>query len=312
MEELKKIYELLEDASTAIMIFRNTIEITDKQPFFKLHAEDEKALFFIDTAYDLVKKYNIRDSVDPDEIQEAEKGSLIASGWIEFAGEDISIMLENLLFQLDKDGRLAVIRKLIRNAKVLLFLHEVDMQLISCMCGFISYGSKERFIDVEDKGRMSFDELSNLIASLVIVSTQFLFHLGTNCIDFGIGSAAQLVKEIFPDEYEGINFDIFDKETECLQKLEPSVISKAGSKLKKQAIAKATEQVDVIRTLFKSAGVEYNNDTKLSEFIEWLCGGSAGSIRKNALVPNVGFENEDVLKERFLEIGIKYSKGKIE
>ena len=72
-----------------------------------------------------------------------------------------------------------------------------------------------------------------------------------------------------------------------------------------------TQQVDVVRTLLRSAGVEYNNDVKLSEFIEWLCGGSADSIRKNGIVPNTGYENEEVLKEKFLNIGIRYDRGRV-
>ena len=82
-------------------------------------------------------------------------------------------------------------------------------------------------------------------------------------------------------------------------------------KNKKSAGAKTTQQVDVVRTLLRSAGVEYNNDVKLSEFIEWLCGGSADSIRKNGIVPNTGYENEEVLKEKFLNIGIRYDRGRV-
>ncbi|MCM1911869.1 hypothetical protein, partial [Bacteroides ovatus] len=88
MKGLKEIYELLEDASLAIMIFKEVITITEEKPFFKLQAENNKALFFINEAYDLVKKYNIRDSVDSDEIKEAENFSLIACGWIEYDSED--------------------------------------------------------------------------------------------------------------------------------------------------------------------------------------------------------------------------------
>ena len=80
---------------------------------------------------------------------------------------------------------------------------------------------------------------------------------------------------------------------------------------KKAATAKTTEQVDVIRTLLKSAEVEYSSDVNLAKFISWLCGGSADSIRNNGLVPNIGYENEEVLKEKFALIGIEYEKGKI-
>jgi len=80
---------------------------------------------------------------------------------------------------------------------------------------------------------------------------------------------------------------------------------------KKSPTAKTTEQVDVIRTLLKSAGVEYSSDVDLSKFISWLCGGSADSIRNNGLVPNTSYENEESLKEKFALIGIEYEKGKI-
>lgn len=82
-------------------------------------------------------------------------------------------------------------------------------------------------------------------------------------------------------------------------------------KRKKSPTAKTTEQVDVIRTLLKSAGVEYTSDVNLAKFISWLCGGSADSIRNNGLVPNIGYENEEVLKAKFALIGIEYKKGKI-
>ena len=78
---------------------------------------------------------------------------------------------------------------------------------------------------------------------------------------------------------------------------------------KKPPKAKTTEQVDVIRTFIKSAGVEYNNDTALAKFISWLCGGTEDSIRKNGIVPNTGYGNEDTLKRQFSSIGIDYNKG---
>lgn len=84
-----------------------------------------------------------------------------------------------------------------------------------------------------------------------------------------------------------------------------------NSRRKKPSTAKTTEQVDVIRTLLKSPGVEYSSDVDLAQFISWLCGGSADSIRVNGLSPNTGYENEEVLKEKFALIGIEYEKGKI-
>lgn len=212
MKKLKEIYELLEDTSTAIMIFKEAITITEEKPFFKLQAENNKALFFIDEAYDLVKRYNIRDSVDSDEIKEAENFPLIACGWIKYNSEDISMILEDILLQLDEYERLAVIRKIIRKAEYILYLKDIEFQFISCMVGLVSYGTKERFVEVEGKGQMSVDELFNLIASLVIVSVQSLFHLGTNCVDFGIKSAELLVKDIFPDKIKDMNIDFFDNE----------------------------------------------------------------------------------------------------
>lgn len=92
---------------------------------------------------------------------------------------------------------------------------------------------------------------------------------------------------------------------------EPLEYNIQNSRKKKPSTAKTTEQVDVIRTLLKSAGVEANSDVNLSKFISWLCGGSADSIRNNGLVPNTGYENEEVLKEKFALIGIEYEKGKI-
>ncbi|MCM1758276.1 hypothetical protein, partial [Bacteroides ovatus] len=212
MKGLKEIYELLEDASLAIMIFKEVITITEEKPFFKLQAENNKALFFINEAYDLVKKYNIRDSVDSDEIKEAENFSLIACGWIEYDSEDIGMILEDILFQLDEYGRLAVIRKIIRKAEYILYLNDIEFQFISCMVGLVSYGTKERFFEVEGKGQMSIDELLNLISSLVTVSVQSLLHLKTICVDFGIESTKLLVKDIFPDKIKDMNIDFFDNE----------------------------------------------------------------------------------------------------
>lgn len=80
---------------------------------------------------------------------------------------------------------------------------------------------------------------------------------------------------------------------------------------KKLPSAKATEQVDVITTLLNNCNIKYSNDKDLSEFISWLCGGSAESIRQNGIIKNTGYNNEKVLKEKFASIGITYDKGKI-
>ena len=80
---------------------------------------------------------------------------------------------------------------------------------------------------------------------------------------------------------------------------------------KKLPSAKATEQVDVITTLLNKCNIKYSNDKDLSEFISWLCGGSAESIRQNGIIKNTGYNNEEVLKEKFASIGITYDKGKI-
>lgn len=210
MKGLKEIYELLEDASAAIMIFEQAIITIEKEPFYELKAEDGKALFFIDEAYDLVKKYNIRDSVDLDEIEEAEDGSCIAMGWIKHTGEETEIMLEDLFFQLDKDNRLVATKKIIRKAEVVLSLSEINFKFITYACLCVSYGSKERYIEIKGKGKLSIDELLNLITSLVTVSAQLLSRLSINCIDFGIGNVKALAQEIFPNTYQTMNLNFFD------------------------------------------------------------------------------------------------------
>ena len=92
---------------------------------------------------------------------------------------------------------------------------------------------------------------------------------------------------------------------------ESQVYDRRCFRKKKEPTATTPEQVDVIRTLLKSAGVEYSSDVDLAKFISWLCGGTEFSIRNNGLVPNIGYGNEEVLKEKFALIGIKYEKGKI-
>lgn len=92
---------------------------------------------------------------------------------------------------------------------------------------------------------------------------------------------------------------------------ESQVYDRRYFRKKKEPTATTPEQVDVIRTLLKSAGIEYSSDVDLAKFISWLCGGTEFSIRNNGLVPNTGYENEEVLKEKFALIGIEYEKGRI-
>lgn len=212
MKELKEIYKLLDDASTAILIYQNAFTIKDKELFYELKTNDNEAPFYIDLAYELVKEYNIRNSVDSDEIEEAENSSLVAFGWIKYDSEDMENMLEDLLFQFDREQRYAVIKKIIRRSKKILSLNDNEFRSIACMCGFISYGSKERYIEIEGVDKFSFDELSNIIASLVIVATQFLSHVSTNCDYFEIGEIGTLINQIFPDEYETMNMNLFSEE----------------------------------------------------------------------------------------------------
>lgn len=97
----------------------------------------------------------------------------------------------------------------------------------------------------------------------------------------------------------------------CEKAAESYIFSRSGKVRKKVALANTTQQVDVIRTFIKSAGVEYNNDTALAKFISWLCGGTEDSVRKNGIVPNTGYGNENELKKQFASIGIDYDKGTI-
>lgn len=95
------------------------------------------------------------------------------------------------------------------------------------------------------------------------------------------------------------------------KRLKVIFLAEVGRCSKKVALANTTQQVDVIRTFIKSAGVEYNNDTALAKFISWLCGGTEDSVRKNGIVPNTGYGNENELKKQFASIGIDYDKGTI-
>ena len=127
-------------------------------------------------------------------------------------------------------------------------------------------------------------------------------------LDFGIDvhSIIDKSKEKAPlyNEYERM------KEI-CEKAAESYIFSRSGKVRKKVALANTTQQVDVIRTFIKSAGVEYNNDTALAKFISWLCGGTEDSVRKNGIVPNTGYGNENELKKQFASIGIDYDKGTI-
>lgn len=82
-------------------------------------------------------------------------------------------------------------------------------------------------------------------------------------------------------------------------------------KFKKGEVAKITEQTDVIRTLLRSSEVGYSSDVDLSKFISWLCGGASESVRQYGFSKNVGFQNEERLKEKFSMIGLEYERGKI-
>lgn len=214
MKGLKEIYELLEDASTVIMTFQNAFTIIEQEPFYTLKMNDDRAGFFIDSAFDLVKKYNIKASISSSEIQEAEISTHIAIGWIKTTGEKAKNMLEDLFFQLDKECRLAATRKIIRSAEYILSLDDAEFEFIKYACLCVSYGSRERYIEVDGKGKLSIDELLNLTTSLVVVSAQLLYQLSTNCIDFEIGEIEIFVKQIFPDKYETMNMDFFDKKAQ--------------------------------------------------------------------------------------------------
>lgn len=112
----------------------------------------------------------------------------------------------------------------------------------------------------------------------------------------------------FPPLLPDRNIKLYDYKEREKSKFD---ITKKTSVTKKNAGAKVTEQADVVRTLLNSAGVKYNSDSNLADFISWLCGGSSETIRQRGLSQNTGFDNEETLKKKFSMIGIEYSRGKL-
>lgn len=87
-------------------------------------------------------------------------------------------------------------------------------------------------------------------------------------------------------------------------------ISKIIGKTKQPPKATIPEQVDVVQTLLRGANITNYDNTKLAEFVSWLCGGSAETIRQR--ISSVGYDNEEALKEKFALLKVKYNEGKIE
>ncbi|WP_195622170.1 hypothetical protein [Bacteroides clarus] len=98
--------------------------------------------------------------------------------------------------------------------------------------------------------------------------------------------------------------------SDMMQQEVRDILSQKASR-KKLPSAKSAEQVDVIMTLLNGCKVNTPTKETLAEFISWLCGGTVNSIRQNVMCKNTGYNNEEVLKEKFASIGITYEKGKI-
>jgi len=127
-------------------------------------------------------------------------------------------------------------------------------------------------------------------------------------LDFGV-DVHSIIKKL---EEKAARSDCYDELEVMLDfTADGSVFNLNKGIRKKLPRAKTTEQVDVIRTFIKSAGIKYKDDTALAEFISWLCGGTGDSVRKNGIVPNTGYGNEKELKKQFASIGIDYDKGTI-
>lgn len=127
-------------------------------------------------------------------------------------------------------------------------------------------------------------------------------------LDFGV-DVYSIIKKI---EEKAARSDCYDELEDILAFAANGPVFNLNKGIRKKLPrAKTTEQVDVIRTFIKSAGVKYKDDTALAEFISWLCGGTEDSVRKNGIVPNTGYGNEKELKKQFANIGIDYDKGTI-
>lgn len=301
MEEVRQIVELLENAGKAVMIIKNVFKIQDEIPYFTI-SPNETGQFILDDVPAFIRKYNIKDNIDDEDLEEAAKDdNHCAFGWIDKTGEDFERILEDLFIKLPTGCRRGTTARFIRRAKDILSLLGKESGCTKYLLMFVKYGEKERFHTTPSDEKFSVDELMNLCISLLVVAGQMLFFLGQIYFDFTGRSIMELAKITLKDT-ENLNMTVFEEYSEK---------PKSGQKGKKPATAKTTEQVDVVRTLLKSAGVEANSDVNLSQFISWLCGGSAQSIRVNGLSPNTGYENEEVLKEKFALIGVEYEKGKI-
>ena len=81
-------------------------------------------------------------------------------------------------------------------------------------------------------------------------------------------------------------------------------------------IASASMRYDVIRALLKASGWKGANSTKIADFMGWLTGYNKQYFRTYILTGEKRTESKikednDLISEKFKDIGMKYDKGKI-
>lgn len=91
---------------------------------------------------------------------------------------------------------------------------------------------------------------------------------------------------------------------------------KRKCKKDEKGIASASMRYDVIRALLKASGWKGANSTKIAEFMGWLTGYNKQYFRTYILTGEKRTESKikednDLISEKFKDIGMKYDKGKI-
>lgn len=89
-----------------------------------------------------------------------------------------------------------------------------------------------------------------------------------------------------------------------------------NAKKTRQGIASANMRYDVIRALLKASGWKSADNTKIAEFMGWLTGYSKQYFRTYILTGEKRTESKikednDLISEKFKDIGMKYDKGEI-
>lgn len=275
---------------------------SDRDIYNIIKKEDGSKFTFDDACESLTTKYEeITDEYDEENVHD---GAYFVS------------LLELQFLNIDEIKRIALIRKIVRSSFIFLIPKNYPLYEVIQPCntvGIFSYRDDDMSdAEIEDyEQKLGIHKSFHIISWLIDEYCNFLYGLGTLCSDYNI-DLQDIVVNVFHVTKEDMPFrlDVFGDD--ILPKKGDEILNKKNEK----NIASANMRYDVIRALLKASGWKGADNTKIAGFMGWLTGSSKQYFRTYILTGEKRTESKikednDLISEKFKDIGMKYDKGEI-